>query len=302
MDKQVINPLTGRLISTTGTTYKQLLKKDAKATTLQAIFRRIAIKKSKPKKFGYEDLPEDVKALISKNVKANINEFDNDYPSPGGVGFLHISDYINIVNLVLSDNNIGYDERVKLKEDALKLIEQEEFGVLTEVDGFTRKEQAYFKRLFKSDDIMIKTDLGTGNSFILNASDFHYDLAGGYGHSGFSVFQDGTYWGADEELRDDDTFNLFGNPSLIVKKGIKKYKSGYEDEQWIEPEYNRFEIKTAKDEKEYQQWISDNFKDYNLPKKEQRDVKDIKKEGEESSEEEEEEESSEEEDSDNDSD
>jgi hypothetical protein len=298
MDKQVINPLTGRLISTTGTTYKQLLKKDAKATTLQAIFRRIAIKKSKPKKFGYEDLPEDIKALISKNVKANINEFDNDYPSPGGVGYLHISDYINFVNLVLSDNNIGYAERVKLKEDALELIKQEDYGVMTEVDGFTRKEQAYFKRLFKSDDIMIKTDLGTENSFILNASDFHYDLAGGYGGDGYNVFTDGRYWGAEEEMRDDDTFNLFGNPKLIVKKTKVTYKSGNSTEDWVEPKYNRFEIKTEKDEKEYQQWISDNFKDYNLSKKEQRDVKDIKKEGESSSEEEEE--SSEEEDSDSD--
>ena len=298
MDKQVINPLTGRLISTTGTTYKQLLKKDAKATTLQAIFRRIAIKKSKPKKFGYEDLPEDIKALISKNVKANISEFDNDYAPSGGVGNLHISDYINFVNLVLSDNNIGYDERVKLKEDALKLINDEDYGIMTEVYGFTRKEQAYFKRFFKSDDIMIQTDLGTKNTFIFDFSDFHYHLAGGYGGSGYDVFTDGTYWAADEEMDDDDTFNLFGNPKLIVKKTQVTYKSGYSTQDAVEPEYNRFEIKTAKDEKEYQQWISDNFKDYNLSKKEQRNVKDIKHEDERSSEEEEEEE--EEEDSDSD--
>ena len=92
-----INPLTGRAIKTSGATYKKLMEKEKKATTIQAsiqskkaqsnlnekkdavnklkaVVKRSTTKKpDPPKKFGFGDLTDDVKGLISGMVKKNKN-------------------------------------------------------------------------------------------------------------------------------------------------------------------------------------------------------------------------------------
>jgi len=102
MSDCIINPITGRAIKKTGATYKQLVKKENASKTLQstikrkltkkpepekkkeeaskvlqgAVKRKLAKKPEPPKKFGFEDLPSDVKRIISGNVKQNKNRKD----------------------------------------------------------------------------------------------------------------------------------------------------------------------------------------------------------------------------------
>jgi hypothetical protein len=93
-----INPLTGRAIKTSGVTYKKLMEKEKKVTTIQAsiqskkaqsnlnqkkdavnklkaVVKRTTTKKpDPPKKFGYEDLPGDVKGMITDKVYDNMSD------------------------------------------------------------------------------------------------------------------------------------------------------------------------------------------------------------------------------------
>lgn len=108
MDKKelYVNPLTGRAIKTSGATYKKLMEKEKKTKTIQAsikskkaqsnfaekkeaskvlqgVIKRTLAKKPEPpkpetKKFGFEDLPEDLKVKISGMVRGNLASFEKD--------------------------------------------------------------------------------------------------------------------------------------------------------------------------------------------------------------------------------
>lgn len=93
-----INPLTGRAIKTSGATYKKLMEKEKKATKIQAsikskkaqsdlnekkeavnklkaVVKRTTTKKQDPpKKYGFEDLPNDVKNIITDKVYENMSD------------------------------------------------------------------------------------------------------------------------------------------------------------------------------------------------------------------------------------
>ena len=93
-----INPLTGRAIKTSGITYKKLMEKEEKTKKLQATIKskkaqsdlnekkeavnklKAVVKRSTtkkpdpPKKFGFEDLPSDVKNLITDKVYDNMSD------------------------------------------------------------------------------------------------------------------------------------------------------------------------------------------------------------------------------------
>lgn len=77
MDKQkILNPLTGRMISANGATAKSIKGKQKKVSVLEAVIKRKLTKKPEPpkpapKKFGFEDLDEGVKDMISRYVKKN---------------------------------------------------------------------------------------------------------------------------------------------------------------------------------------------------------------------------------------
>jgi hypothetical protein len=104
MDKKdcYVNPLTGRAIKTSGATYKKLMEKEKKTKTIQSLIKskkaqsnfaekkeaskvlqgaikRTLAKKPEPpkpetKKFGFEDLPGDVKGIITDKVYENMTE------------------------------------------------------------------------------------------------------------------------------------------------------------------------------------------------------------------------------------
>ncbi len=70
--QKVFNPLTGRMINASGATAKSVKQKQEKVSVLEAVIKRKLTKKPEPpKKFGFEDLPEDLKGKISGIVKKN---------------------------------------------------------------------------------------------------------------------------------------------------------------------------------------------------------------------------------------
>jgi hypothetical protein len=78
--EKIKNPLTGRMIDAKGQTAKVLNTKIQASKKLQAIMRRQITTKpvlQPPKKYGWEDLDEDVKGMISKFVKPD-NTFEKD--------------------------------------------------------------------------------------------------------------------------------------------------------------------------------------------------------------------------------
>ena len=124
-----INPLTGRAIKTSGITYKKLMEKEEKTKKLQATIKskkaqsdlnekkeavnklKAVVKRSTtkkpdpPKKFGFEDLPGDVKELISGKIQKQKKRKEM------------LKDLHNLFDYTNLDN--GFKQFKKLKDDEL---------------------------------------------------------------------------------------------------------------------------------------------------------------------------------------
>lgn len=82
--QKVFNPLTGRMINASGATAKSVKQKQQKVSVLEAVIKRKLTKKPEPapkpapKKYGWEDLDDGVKDMISGMVRGNLASFEKD--------------------------------------------------------------------------------------------------------------------------------------------------------------------------------------------------------------------------------
>jgi hypothetical protein len=209
-----INPLTGRAIKTSGVTYKKLMEKEKKVTTIQAsiqskkaqsnlnqkkdavnklkavVKRKTAKKPDPPKKFGYEDLPGDVKGLISGMVKKNKNrkemlkdlkEKAQGYKLPGYTKMTNeeLYDYIYSGKLDKEVEKLNKKNEEKNIKNEEKKKENHILTLFHEGDGWYGNNKNYFQQqvakysiiptsgLYNGDfENNIRKDLGNGNEFI----------------------------------------------------------------------------------------------------------------------------------------
>ena len=172
MSDCAINPLTGRAIKKSGATYKQLEKKKNKVgvlenvikakkdkeeydekkkagTVLQAVVKRKLTKKPAPKpapakKFGFEDLDEGVKDMISGMVKKNKNRKDMIKDAKEKLKGYKLPGYTKLSNEELYDWVYGG----KLDEAVKKLART----------NYEKEMKSSFNNLFKEKDINWRVD------------------------------------------------------------------------------------------------------------------------------------------------
>ena len=296
--QKVFNPLTGRMVNAGGSTDKSVKQKKQKVSVLEAVIKRKLTKKPEPPKpapkpapikFGFEDLDDGVKDIISKYVKKNKSGFDEDGRDVSNFrqGFLRINDYITYVNQVLEDTNVSHKVRVKLRKEAIQNIkdgEKNEYisSVSVEVYDFNRKMKAFIKKTYKkkNGENLIISDLGTKSLFIVPdyANEFYYDMSGGYGGDEYTVLDDGKYISEEDEnqrLANQEGYEndkglkikLFGNPNIIAK--LKEDKSG--GGKWIIPKYDKYVLTKT----EYEVMVGEWFADSSLKKNERKVVSSI---------------------------
>jgi len=290
MNKEVaINPLTGRTIDKAGTTFKNLQKKqtavdflagaikrkmtkplqvikddftarpkrkyvtkkikDTASKTLQAVVRR----KIAPK----VDVVKDV-----KEVKVKKTTFDKDKADGSNDGIVSLHTYIIYVNGILEDENVSIEKRKKLRNFALKQLKGKQSYIDIETFSYTRKEQYYNKEYNNTSQTFLVADMGLRKEkFIIpEGDDFTFALTGGYGGTGYILFDDGYYIRDDDDddnsYSNDGTHELFGNSDLkITVKGANVVGSF--------PKYEKYKIVTDKDKNDYNKWVSEYYSDYN---------------------------------------
>tara|TARA_B100000497_G_C7669619_1_gene404017 strand:+ start:960 stop:1823 length:864 start_codon:yes stop_codon:yes gene_type:complete len=184
-----INPLTGRAITMTGATYKQLIKKKNKLAILEnvikankykdeyaekkqagiilqsAIRRKNAILPEKVEeqndsKVGWEDLPDDVKNMITGNYYESMNE----------------KELRNILKIKQDENNFMYSGYTKFNKE--KLIKR----LKTFNDDLQKWRRSQVK---KEENKENKEDKNVITDLLFTYEDFDAftDLAYGWGHT-----------------------------------------------------------------------------------------------------------------------
>lgn len=269
-------------------TYITKKKKEEASKVLQGAVKRTLAKKPEPapkpapKKYGWEDLDEGVKDMISGYVKKNKSSFNEDGRDVSNFrqGFLRPNDYISYVNQVLEDTDVSHKVRLKLRRDAIKNIEGGDN--LVEVWDYNRRMRAFIKKAYNKKDRenLIISDLGTSELFIVPdySNDFYYDMSGGYGGGGYEVLDDGKYISgedANQRLENEEGYEndeglkieLFDNPNIIAKLKRDKYGGG----EWKIPKYDEYVLS----QKEYEVMVGKWFADSSLKKSERKVVRPI---------------------------
>ena len=268
-------------------TYITKKKKEEASKVLQGAVKRTLAKKPEPpkpapKKFGFEDLDEGVKDMISGYVKKNKSYFNEDGRDVSNFrqGFLRPNEYISYVNQVLEDTDVSHKVRLKLRRDAIKNIKGGDN--LVEVYDYNRRMKAFIKKAYnkKDGENLIISDLGTKSLFIVPdySNDFYYDMSGGYGGGGYEVLDDGKYISEEDayqRLENEDGYEngsglkieLFDNPNLIAKLEREKYGGS----EWIIPKYDEYVLS----QKEYEVMVGKWFADSSLKKNERKVVPSI---------------------------
>tara|TARA_R110000803_G_scaffold35982_1_gene77541 strand:- start:403 stop:1257 length:855 start_codon:yes stop_codon:yes gene_type:complete len=135
MDKEkILNPITGRYILKSGNTYKEILKKTKQP--------------EESKKFNFEELPDDIKNIISKKIKENSYAVWKDDKSKIMSFKTNKKGYLKILSRFKPDENLTLATHNKI-EKFMKKVEMERQELYeVEYTTFTREEKAFLMSVF----------------------------------------------------------------------------------------------------------------------------------------------------------
>ena len=268
-----INPLTGRTIKTSGITYKKLMEKDEKTKKIQATIKskkaqsdlnekkeavnklKAVVKRSTtkkpdpPKKFGFEDLPGDVKDLISEKIqkqkkrKEMLKDLRHLFEYTGLDLDLHLKKFKKLkddelYNALYKTNDVKkYIEKTYMEKFLNRLPE---IGVL---DGML------FKNKLKYEDL---EEIKKNNPYNVDAEKFITYYKQNSNNKWYSIFNS-RFEGSDDvqyvffDLDKNNFWRLRLNyeleKKLIKKKIIPDY--GGEDFNYILNDHNKMTVKEA---------------------------------------------------------
>lgn len=161
---KILNPLTGRMIDTRGATAKKLVKQKQKTSVIESVLKRkltqraqndnkkaittlqSAIKRKltqKPKKpVGFEDMPEDVKNIITKYVMNKDNSFEKDKGNENSYDNFQDASIFNVLKRKLkpdinSVKDIEYVKRISSR----RLFGEDGIEAKIEIITYTRKDR-----------------------------------------------------------------------------------------------------------------------------------------------------------------
>lgn len=276
--KIIFNPLTGRKVDADGVVGKKVIQQKQKALVLEGAIKRKLTKKPK-KPVGFEDIPEDVKNIITNYVYID-RSFEEDEEDKVVMQdwkeVLELDDYYYLIKEgVIKSSNINNKEDI----DYLKRLENDLYqkGVI-EIYSYTRKDRVEKIRDLSKEELnkykggikyyplihlKIYKLLGrdrTGEKVYDKPRD--YWIRGSYAEKCFNINRGDSYMlfpdGFIFKMEDDDILTdeswlfllntgvLFGNPNI-----------GFDREQVIEDELH---------ENEFYENIHKYLPDFELPR------------------------------------
>jgi hypothetical protein len=270
-----INPLTGRSIKTSGVTYKKLMEKDEKITTIQAsikskkaqsdlnekkeavnklkaVIKRSTTKKTDPpKKFGFEDLPGDVKELISGKIQKqkkrkemlkdlrNLFEYTNNNTVEKGLKHFKKLKDDELYNALYKTNDVkNYIEKNYMDSFLNRLPE------ITILAGMLLKNKLKYEdlELIKKNNPLLGVEVDKFITYYKQNSDNKW----------YSIFNSYFQGSEDEQYvffdLDKNKFWRIRLNEQLRKKFIKNkiiYEFGGEDFNWILNDHNKMTVKKA---------------------------------------------------------